>query len=119
MGRFPKISDGGDSVRLEDEGMACIAAAAVASADRPVAMTRCCGGGFAGVHLHFRRFLQLQGFRSESTVSKLSSWSRLIGIYGPVCLSSSGWEVDWDNTSLSPFGRAGTIGINLLASGVA
>jgi len=67
MGRFPSRSDEGASIRLDEGGMLRIATAAVASADRPLAMTRCCEGDLSAVHLHFNRLLQLQGFRSAST----------------------------------------------------
>jgi len=66
-GRFPPRLDEGAPIRLEEGGMPCIATAAVASADRPLAMTRCCEGDLSAVHLHFNRLLQLQGFRSAST----------------------------------------------------
>jgi hypothetical protein len=68
-GLFPIISDEGASIRLEEGGMLCIATAAVASADKPLAMTRCCEGDFSAVQLHFNRLLQLQGFRRASTMS--------------------------------------------------
>ena len=66
---FPPISNEG-ALAL-DGCMACIVAAALASADRPVAMTRCCGGDLFGVHIHFRGLLQLQEFRSELTIAQL------------------------------------------------
>ena len=63
---FPTRTEEGCSARLEEDGMACIAAAAVASAERPVAMTLWCGGDLVAVQLHSRGLLQLQWFRGST-----------------------------------------------------
>jgi len=65
--RFPCTSGNDD----DDEGKHSIADAALASTGRPLAMTGWHEADFSlaiALHLHFHRFLQLQGFSKESTI---------------------------------------------------